>query len=194
MTTETFTARVKNIRTMQLRSTGFPNEREIPPKYTADGRNFSPALMWALAPASTESFAITCEDIDAPSPVHPSPKGPWVHWIIFNIPATVRELPEALPRMPKLTHSVRALQGKNDFSSDNIGYRGPMPPISSGLHRYYFKIFALDCMLELDPTATNKAVLMDAMRGHIVGQGQCMGTYERTASHAPLNMGKITTL
>jgi Raf kinase inhibitor-like YbhB/YbcL family protein len=179
MSIKTTERALKSIQKIQIKTTAFANGGEIPGKYAGDGSNFSPRLGWSLVPSATESFAIICEDPDAPSRAKPRTEGPWVHWIIFNIPAMAREVPEALPRTSRLTNSIEALQGKNDYASDNIGYRGPMPPKGSGPHRYFFKLYALDCTLDLDPNQANKGVLMSAMQGHIVGEAECMGTYER---------------
>jgi len=150
---------------MTITSTAFSDGGMIPPKYTADGANVSPPLAFGGAPAGTKTFALICDDPDAP-------RGTWVHWVLYNLPAGVTSLPENVPPQPKLASG--ALQGRNDFG--RIGYGGPAPP--SGTHRYFFKVYALDCVLKLDPGAT-KAQLLKAMNGHILAEGQLVGKYSR---------------
>ena len=150
---------------IRVRSPAFFDEGRIPKKYTADGPNVSPAIKWENLPDMTETVALICDDPDAPV-------GTWVHWIVYNIPAEEDGLPEAVPTTRKLESG--ALQGRNDFG--NTGYGGPAPP--SGTHRYYFKVYALDVKLELKLEATKKE-LLKAMKGHILAEGQLMGTYTR---------------
>ncbi len=102
-----------------------------------------------------------------------------MHWVIYNIPADVGALPEGVPRQAEASEPVAAQQGRNDFSSDNVGYRGPLPPQGSGPHRYVFQIYALDQRLDLAPSAASKDALLAAMQGHILGQGQLVGIFER---------------
>ena len=137
----------------------------IPRQYTCDGANISPPLSWDSIPDSTKSFALICDDPDAPG-------GTWVHWVVYNIPANVKELAEKIPLQENLANG--AGQGKND--SRKIGYSGPCPP--GGTHRYYFKLYALDVVLDLNPGAT-KNDLLRAMEGHILATGQLMGKYSR---------------
>jgi hypothetical protein len=151
--------------TIQVTSPAFAEGAMIPAKYTGDGDDASPPLRWSDAPDGTKSFALIADDPDAPM-------GTWVHWVLFNLPADARELPEAVPSEGTLPSGAR--QGRNDFRK--IGYGGPMPP--SGTHRYYFKLYALDTALDLKPGAT-KAQLVKAMEGHVLGQGQLMGKYSR---------------
>ncbi|MHB2153543.1 YbhB/YbcL family Raf kinase inhibitor-like protein [Calditrichota bacterium GD2] len=151
--------------TMKLISSAFEEGRMIPPKYTCDGQDVSPPLSWSDVPQETRSFALICDDPDAPM-------GTWVHWVIYNIPDTTRSLPEAIPPSERLDNGT--LQGKNDFK--RYGYGGPCPP--GGTHRYFFKLYALDDKLDLPPGAT-KAQLLQAMNGHIVGEAQLMGKYSR---------------
>lgn len=162
---------------MKLTSTAFENNSTMDAKYTVEGEDISPPLAWSGAPAETVSFALICDDPDAPSRERPAAK-PWVHWILFNIPADVRKLPARIPRQGELSHFVGARQGVNSWSSKNIGYRGPVPPPGSGPHRYFFKLYALDTKLELDLSAT-KEQLLAAMSGHVLVEGELMGTYER---------------
>ena len=164
---------------MKLTSSAFTEGGTIPDKYTGVGKDVSPPLAWANAPEGTKSFALICDDPDAPSRSKPRPEGPWVHWVIYNIPAEAAELSEAVPRKADLADPAGARQGKNDFGSDNVGYRGPLPPEGSGPHRYFFKVYALDRMLDLKSKEANKKSLLAAMKGHILAEGQLMGTFER---------------
>ncbi len=137
----------------------------IPKKYTADAENVSPPLIVSGVPERVKSLALICDDPDAPA-------GDWVHWVIYNIPPAVREIPEDIGpdrRVPGM-----GIQGRNDFGK--IGYGGPMPP--SGTHRYFFKVYALDTVLSPEP-ALSKAALLQAMQGHVLAQGELMGRYAR---------------
>lgn len=138
---------------------------KIPGKYTCDGLDVSPPLAWTSVPEGTKTFALICDDPDAPM-------GTWVHWVLFNLPADIQELPENIP--PERELESGAKQGMNDFRK--IGYGGPCPP--GGTHRYYFKLYALDTELDLEVGAT-KRELLKAMEGHILAEGQLMGRYER---------------
>ena len=150
---------------IKITSPAFEEGGLIPKKYTCDGSNVSPPLRWNSVPDGTESIAIICEDPDAPS-------GTWMHWILFNLPAECRELAENIPDDETLHDSTR--QGINDFGS--IGYSGPCPPW--GIHRYFFKIFALDCTLDI-VHLVDKDILNLAMGDHILATGQLMGRYQR---------------
>ncbi len=152
--------------TIQLVSSAFTEGSPIPVKYTCDGRDVSPPLKWSGAPQNAKSFALIADDPDAPV-------GTWVHWVLYNLPATAAELPEGVPTTDTL--SSGAVQGRNDFR--RIGYGGPCPPRGSP-HRYFFKIYALDTMLSLKPGAT-KQELLKVMQGHILAEGQLMGRYSR---------------
>jgi Raf kinase inhibitor-like YbhB/YbcL family protein len=152
---------------MHLSSSAFAEGEAIPKQYTGEGKDVSPPLIWSDQPAGTESFALICDDPDAPRPV------PWVHWVMFGIPADVHELPEGVPTQGQLPSGAR--QGKNDFG--NTGYGGPMPPRGPA-HRYYFKLYALDGPLNLQAGAT-KQQIEQAMKGHILAQGTLMGKYQR---------------
>jgi Raf kinase inhibitor-like YbhB/YbcL family protein len=151
---------------IELTSTAFQKETTIPKQYTGDGADHSPLLRWSEPPTGTKSIALICDDPDAP-------RGTWVHWVLFNVPPTTRELEEGLPTKGTLPSGAK--QGKNDFG--NIGYGGPAPPKGKA-HRYFFKLYALDVTLDLPPGAT-KAQLENAMKGHILAEGQLMGTYKR---------------
>jgi Raf kinase inhibitor-like YbhB/YbcL family protein len=146
-------------------STAFGEGELIPKKHTGDGPDVSPPLAWQGIPDGTKSIALICDDPDAP-------KATWVHWVIYNLPATASGLPEGVPKGRTLADGSR--QGTND--SKRSGYNGPYPP--SGVHRYYFKVYALDVALT-DPPGITKAQLLKAMEGHIIGQGQLMGKYQR---------------
>lgn len=150
---------------VKLTSTAFKEGQPIPATYTCKGVNISPPLEWSGVPKTARTLAIIADDPDAPS-------GTWVHWVLYNLPADNIGLVENVP----VTESLKAggFQGKNDFGK--IGYGGPCPP--SGTHRYFFKIYALDAELPLKGGAT-KAEVEKAMEGHIVAQGQLMGTYGR---------------
>jgi Raf kinase inhibitor-like YbhB/YbcL family protein len=150
---------------MEIKSSAFGSGEMIAAKYTCDGANFSPPLEWAGSPAGTRSFALICDDPDAPM-------GTWVHWVIYDIPPTATMLAEGITRQKDLPGG--GTQGINDFRK--IGYGGPCPP--GGTHRYFFKLYALDTMLGLKPGIT-KDQLLKAMRGHILAEAQLMGTYRR---------------
>jgi Raf kinase inhibitor-like YbhB/YbcL family protein len=151
---------------IQLTSSAFTEGASIPTMYTCDGKDVSPPLKWSNVPEGTKSFALISDDPDAPV-------GTWVHWVIYDIPAEVTELPEAVPTTETLANGAK--QGRNDFK--RIGYGGPCPP-RGGPHRYFFKLYALDSQLGLKPGATKKE-LLKAMEGHILAEGQLMGTYQR---------------
>lgn len=150
---------------IKVTSQAFKNGEMIPKKYTGDGEEVSPPIEWSDIPDNTKSIALISDDPDAPA-------GTWVHWVIFNIPADLRGLPENVPHAPILDNGTR--QGLDD--SGNNGYGGPCPP--SGTHRYYFKVYALDSMLDLKP-GIRKKDLLRAMEGHILVQGELMGKYKR---------------
>ena len=150
---------------MKLISTVFNNQDTIPPRYTCDGQDVSPPLAWSPPPADTQSLALICDDPDAPGKT-------WVHWVVYNLSPATRSLPEAVPRETVVAEV--GLQGMNDFHQ--LAYGGPCPP--GGTHRYFFKLYALDNILNLQPGA-NKAELERAMKGHIIDQGELMGYYSR---------------
>ena len=149
----------------ELTSTAFTPGEPIPRKYTCDGEDISPPLRWSDPPQNTRSFALIADDPDAPM-------GTWVHWVLYNLPAETRTLPEAVPPDADLPDGSR--HGKNGWP--RLGYGGPCPP--SGTHRYFFKLYALDTVLELAAGASKKQLLR-AMEGHILGQAELMGLYTR---------------
>jgi Raf kinase inhibitor-like YbhB/YbcL family protein len=148
-----------------ITSSAFKEGGMIPSKYTCDGDGISPPLNWQQVPQGVKSFALISDDPDAPV-------GTWVHWVLWNIPAEANGLPEAVPASPSLPDGLK--QGISDFRRP--GYGGPCPP--SGTHRYYFKIYALDTMLDLSESS-KKQDLLDAMKGHILAEGALMGKYKR---------------
>lgn len=148
---------------LKISSSAFENNGHIPPKYTCDGANVNPPLKIENVPQGTKSLAMIFDDIDAP-------RGTYVHWILWNIDPIVKEIKEnSVPES--------AVQGKNDFKKQNYG--GPCPP--GRVHRYVFKIFALDTRLNLDPNLT-KADLEKDMRGHVIAQAQLVGVYKRVGA------------
>lgn len=151
---------------MEIRSNAFGSGERIPVKYTCDGADFSPSLEWTAGPAGTKSFALICDDPDAPM-------GTWVHWVIYDIPAAATMLAEGITREKDLPGG--GTQGINDFR--RTGYGGPCPP-GGRTHRYFFKLYALDAALGLKPGIT-KDQLLKAMKGHVLAEAQLMGTYKR---------------
>jgi len=151
---------------MQLTSPAFGESEIIPTKYTCDGENVSPPLKWTGVPADAKSLVLIADDPDAPT-------GTWVHWVLYDLPATAHELPEALARSQYVPGGAR--QGLNDFKQ--LGYGGPCPPPGKA-HRYFFKLYALECALDLKPGATKNEVER-AIEHHNLAQGQLMGTYKR---------------
>lgn len=143
-------------------STAFDPNALIPPKYTCDGRDVSIPLKWEGAPAGTQSFALIMDDPDAPV-------GTWDHWILFNIPAKATELPEDIKNLPAGTG-----EGKNSWGK--TGYGGPCPPDRE--HRYFFKLYAVDTLLDLK-AGVNKKELENALKGHTLGQAELVGRYDR---------------
>jgi Raf kinase inhibitor-like YbhB/YbcL family protein len=150
-----------------LTSAAFKDGATISGKYTCDGVDISPPLAWSGALAGTRSFALIADDPDAPG-------GTWVHWVLYNLPAEVSELPENIAKVESLDLGG-ARQGRNDFRRP--GYGGPCPPPGPA-HRYFFKLYALDTRLELKAGAQKKDVEA-AMEGHVLGSAQLMGTYAR---------------
>lgn len=145
---------------IQLTSRAFDGGGDIPRKYTCDGENISPPLSWSGVPQETQSLALVVNDPDAP-------RGDWVHWVLVDLPADLDSLLEG--------EHATGVEGINDFG--NRGYSGPCPPKGS-THRYFFKLYALDTELNLDPGMTRREA-EEAMQGHILGQGQFMGRYSR---------------
>lgn len=150
---------------MEIKSEAFPHMGKIPSIYTCDGEDISPPISWTNIPEGTRSLALISDDPDAPA-------GTWVHWVVFNIPSSWQGLPEGFPPVRETEEGIR--QGINDFRK--IGYGGPCPP--SGTHRYFFKLYALDTVLSLEPGST-KNDLLRAMEGHILARAELIGLYSR---------------
>lgn len=150
----------------ELQSSAFASGGEIPIKHTCDGPDLSPTLRWTDPPANAKSFALIVDDPDAPA-------GTWVHWVLYGVAATVRELPESVPARD--TVAGIGTQGLNDFRK--VGYGGPCPPRGPA-HRYLFRLYALDTELTLPPRKT-KADALKAIEGHVLGQAELMGRYKR---------------
>lgn len=146
----------------KITSLEFEHNGNIPALFTCDGANINPELNWKDAPSSTQSFALIVDDPDAPM-------GTWDHWILFNIPANINKINKELLELPKGTKV-----GKNSWGEDKYG--GPCPP--DGEHRYFFKLYALDCILDLNDGTTKKE-LEEAMHSHILAKAELMGKYDR---------------
>ncbi len=151
---------------MRLTSSAFAEGQTIPVECTCDGADLSPGLTWESAPPETQCYALICEDPDAP-------RGTWVHWLLYNLTKDAVELQPGMAAEPELKSGAR--QGMNDFKK--LGYGGPCPPPGPA-HRYFFRLFALDTQLSL-PAGATRAELDAAARGHIIAEGELMGTYER---------------
>jgi Raf kinase inhibitor-like YbhB/YbcL family protein len=152
--------------TMQLASPDFLYGGTIPKDFTCDGADRSPQLVWTQPPSGTAAFALIADDPDAPV-------GTWVHWVLYDLPATATGLARGVPKTERLADG--SIQGRNDFK--RIGYGGPCPPAGKP-HRYFFKLYALDKKLRLAGGVTKQEVER-AMHGHIVGQAELMGIYGR---------------
>jgi Raf kinase inhibitor-like YbhB/YbcL family protein len=155
-----------NMDAISISSDVFENGGMLSSEYTCDGNDVSPDLSWDTIPAGTRSIALIVDDPDSPGKT-------WVLWVIYNIPASSTGLPGAVPKNKTLDDG--SLQGQNDFG--RIGYNGPCPPPGK-LHRYFFKVYALDTALSLKSGAT-KSQLEAAMSGHILAQGEMIGKYGR---------------
>jgi hypothetical protein len=149
----------------EISSSAFPHEAPIPVKYSCDGDNISPPLAWSDSPEGTQSFALIHDDPDAPA-------GIWVHWVLYNVPGASRGLDEAIPAQAELADGSQ--HGENSWG--RFDYGGACPP--GGVHRYFFKLYALDTVLDLDAGA-DKETLLAAMEGHILAEAELMGTFER---------------
>ncbi|MCB9679122.1 MAG: YbhB/YbcL family Raf kinase inhibitor-like protein [Alphaproteobacteria bacterium] len=152
---------------VKLTSPQFEAGGSIPAKHTCEGDDTSPALEWSGLPAGTKSVALIVDDPDAPDPA--APKTTWVHWVLYNLPADSTGLPEGVKALPEGT-----LQGRNDWK--RVGFGGPCPPI--GEHRYFHKLYALDVVLP-DLREPTKAALLEAMEGHVLGQAELVGRYQK---------------
>jgi Raf kinase inhibitor-like YbhB/YbcL family protein len=155
---------------LSIRSAAFAEGHAIPRRHTEDGEDLSPPLSWSTLPPRTTELALIVDDPDAPR------DEPWVHWVLYKIPATAPELTEGIPPVARPDEPAGAVQGKNSWGS--LGYRGPAPPKRHGVHHYHFKLYALDQALDLPP-GLEKHDLMNTMSGHILGHGELVGTYQR---------------
>lgn len=153
-----------------LRSTAFDAQARVPQRHTGDGADLSPPLAWTSAPAGTRELALIVDDPDAPTPE------PWVHWLLYKIPANTTTLDEGIPTTRTLTQPTGAMQGQNSWRT--VGYRGPAPPPGHGTHHYHFTLYALDTSLAVEP-GLDKKQLLAAMKGHILAQTDLTGTYSR---------------
>jgi hypothetical protein len=149
-----------------LTTNAFENGGNIPKKYTCDGADVSPALSWSEPPAGTQSLALSADDPDAPV-------GTWVHWVVYDMPATARTLPEGVSKAGEVPGGGK--QGVTDFRRP--GYGGPCPPPGKP-HRYYFRLYALDAKVGLKPGASRRDVDA-AMKGRILASAELMGRYGR---------------
>jgi Raf kinase inhibitor-like YbhB/YbcL family protein len=152
---------------MRLSSTAFDEGGMLPPRFTCDGAGISPPLDWTDVPDRTQHFALICEDPDAPS-------GVFTHWLLYNLPVGSRELEENVPKDAVL--AIGASQGTNSFG--NVGYGGACPPSGDREHRYFFKLYALDTDLAVQPSAS-KEQLLDALRDHVLAETQLIAKYKR---------------
>ena len=155
---------------LTVSSPAFEDGRPIPETFAAEGQNISPALSWSAGPAGTRSYVVMMEDPD----VGQDP--PFVHWLLYDVPADVTMLGEAVPTGPAPPKPQGAHQGPNEYGS--LGYYGPRPPKADPPHEYHFQVFALDRTLDL-PFGATRAELLGAMRGHVLAAGSVVGTFER---------------
>ena len=156
--------------TIQITSSAFTQGQPIPKKYTGEGVDVSPPLTWSNLPAGAKELALICDDPDAPN-------GAWVHWVIYKIPADAKGLPEGVPREPKLKEPAGALQGKNSWPGRRPATAAQCRRPAS-VHHYYFKLYALDAPLQAEPGLEKKA-LLERIKGHVLAEGELMGTYKR---------------
>lgn len=154
---------------LALKSSAFEQGAEIPTRFTCEGEDVSPPLSWSGQPAGTRSFALIVDDPDAPDPA--APKLTWVHWVLYDLPASSSGLAEAPTALPS-----GARVGRNDWKRQ--GYGGPCPPI--GRHRYFFRLYALDAPLG-DLGSPTKKALLEAMEGHVLARAELVGTYQKRA-------------
>lgn len=152
---------------LTITSASFSHNGEIPVRHTCDGEDISPALRFSGLPEGTVSLALIVDDPDAPDPA--APKMTWVHWVLYNIPVSTVSLEEGVKTLP-----ADSREGLNDWK--RAGYGGPCPPI--GRHRYFFKLYTLDTILP-DLAHPSKAMLEQAMQGHIIGRAELIGTFQR---------------
>jgi Raf kinase inhibitor-like YbhB/YbcL family protein len=171
----------ETVMTFSLTSAAFKHNERIPVRYTGEGADVSPPLEWSDPPAGTQSLALICADPDAPV-------GTWDHWVLWNVAPDRRSLPEKIVKFAIVPDLGSTRQGKNSWPSDNVGYRGPMPPPGHGTHHYQFTLYALDTVLDLPPghparqiavPGPDKRALVAAMKGHLLGKATLTGLYSR---------------
>ena len=162
-------------KTIAVSSAAFGPGKPIPRKYTQDEQGVSPPLRWTGVPSGARELVLVCEDPDAPTPQ------PCLHWIMYKIPPQADSLPENVPQRAEVGNPVGARQSKNYAGKE--GYLGPRPPIGHGVHRYFFQLFALDQPLAVTGSP-DKNQLLKAMQGHVLAQGELIGTYERVRRSA----------
>ncbi|MFA5865545.1 MAG: YbhB/YbcL family Raf kinase inhibitor-like protein [Phycisphaerae bacterium] len=155
---------------IMVQSQAFSQNQPIPKKHTGEGEDISPPLSWSGLPQGTQEIALITDDPDAPV------AEPWVHWLIYKIPPQTQGLSEGIETTEKVSDPAGALQGEN--TGGTIGYHGPMPPRGHGVHHYHFKVYALDTALNLK-SGIDKKALLKAMAGHILAEGELVGTYQR---------------
>ncbi len=158
--------------TIEVTSTAFAHGEPIPKQYTGEGDDVSPPIAWSGLPEDAQELVLICDDPDAPT------AEPWVHWVIYKIPVAMNGLPEGIERKARVKQPPGVLQGKNSWPSDNVGYRGPMPPPRHGTHRYHFKLYALEAKLVIS-AGVDKRGLLEEIKGHVLAEGLLIGTYER---------------
>jgi len=156
--------------TLTIQSSAFAQGQPIPRRYSGEGEDISVPLSFSGIGEGVKELALIVDDPDAPRPE------PWVHWVIYKIPPDVSGLAEGIGADAELSRPAGALQGRN--TSGDIGYHGPMPPPGHGVHHYHFRLYALDTELDLKSGA-DKQALLAAIEGHVVGQGELIGTYQR---------------
>jgi Raf kinase inhibitor-like YbhB/YbcL family protein len=155
---------------LTVTSPAFAAGQAIPRRHTGDGEDLSPPLSWTDLPAGTRELALVVDDPDAPS------AEPWVHWVIYNIPAGEQGLHEGVPKKDRPPVPSGPTQGVNSWGT--VGYRGPAPPKGHGVHHYHFTLYAVDSHLAL-VAGLDKRGLLKALAGHVLGKGELVGTYER---------------
>lgn len=155
---------------LSLTSLAFTNGAQVPRRHTGDGEDLSPPLAWTGVPPEARELALIVDDPDAPSPQ------PWVHWVLYRIPVTETGVAEAVHPKASPPSPAGAAQGKNSWGG--FGYRGPAPPRGHGVHRYFFRLYALDAPLAQGP-GLDKPALLKAMQGHVLAEVELLGTYER---------------
>ena len=164
-------ARHRRVLKMEIKSSAFSMNQPIPKKYTGEGEDVSPELEFLNVPEKTKSLALIVDDPDAPP-------GTWVHWVIYNLRKDTRRLPENFPRKEALKDGTKQGPCWGVDSFERVGYYGPLPPPGK-IHHYFFKLFALDQMLDIKPAQGTKAELLKAMKGHVLASAELVGTYQR---------------